>query len=49
MTEPFFKAADSIGNHHYFRSLGDAEAFQSANGGYILQTTPGRIWRVTTQ
>lgn len=49
MQNPFFTAADSLGNHNYFDSLCDAEAFQAANGGYILETTPGRIWRVTTQ
>lgn len=47
MTKAFYSAADNLGNHSYFRSLGDAQAFHAAYGGYILETTPGRIWRVT--
>ena len=43
----FATAADHLGSHSYFLSLGDAEEFQAASGGYVLETTPGRIWRVT--
>ena len=49
MTTAFFSAADHLGTHSYFRTLGDAQAFQAAYGGYILMTTTNRIWRVTQQ
>ena len=48
MPVPFFTAADHLGAHVYFRSLTDADAYQQQHGGYVLMTTPGRIWRVTT-
>ena len=44
---PFFTARDHLGGHSYFRSLRDAEWFQSRHGGQVVETTPGRIWRVT--
>lgn len=43
----FYEAADQIGHHFYFRSPADAEAFRASRGGYVLETTPRRIWRVT--
>lgn len=49
MNKVFFKASDDLGNHFYFHSLCDAEEFKSVHGGYVLETTPGRIWRVTTK
>jgi hypothetical protein len=47
MTTAFYSAADHLGTHSYFRTEADASAFQAAYGGYILMTTPNRIWRVT--
>lgn len=47
MTTAFYSAVDSLGAHSYFQSLAAAEAFQAAFGGYVLETTPHRIWRVT--
>jgi hypothetical protein len=47
MNKAFYSAADNLGTHSYFRSLGDAQSFQAAFGGYILMTTTNRIWRVT--
>ncbi len=44
---PFFESSDNIGHSFYFRTLVDAETFQAAHGGYVLETTPRRIWRVT--
>jgi hypothetical protein len=46
---PFFTASDNLGAHSYFRTLTEAQAFQAAQGGYIIETTRGRIWRVTLQ
>ena len=46
---PFFQASDHLGRHFYFTCAAAAQAFQSAQGGYILETTRGRIWRVTLQ
>lgn len=43
----FFTASDNLGQHFYFRSQAEAQTFQSTNGGYILETTPRKIWRVT--
>lgn len=43
----FFQATDTLGHHFYFRSLADASAYQAAHGGYVIETTPNRIWRVT--
>ena len=48
MPIPFFTASDHLGAHVYFRSLADADSYQQQHGGYVLMTTPGRIWRVTT-
>lgn len=48
MTKAFYAAADHLGNHSYFRTLGDAQFFQAAYGGTIYMTTTNRIWRVTT-
>jgi hypothetical protein len=45
---PFFQAHDHLGHHHYFRTPADAQRFQETHGGYVLETTPRRIWRVTT-
>ena len=47
LPKPFFTAADNLGKHSYFKTLADAEAFQKINGGYILETSPKTIWRVT--
>lgn len=45
---PFYSAhCPSIGHLFYFRTSDSARAFWGQHGGYILQTTPGRIWRVT--
>lgn len=48
---PFFTAKDAINgipsDLFYFRSPADAEAFRTARGGWILETSPGTIWRVT--
>lgn len=47
LTEPFFKAADHLGQHGYFRTEGAAQAHKDAQGGYVAETTPGRVWRHT--
>lgn len=47
MNNPFFTMADHLGAHNYFLSLADAEIYRAEFGGYILETTRGRIWRVT--
>ena len=47
MPVPFFSAADHLGSHAYFHSLADAQAYSAVHGGYVLMTTPNRIWRVT--
>jgi hypothetical protein len=40
--------SDHLGNHDYFRDPDDAEVWKDAHGGdYVLETTPGSIWRVT--
>lgn len=45
---PFYSAhCPSLGHLFYFRVHADATAFHDLRGGYILETTPGRIWRVT--
>jgi hypothetical protein len=44
---PFFEGTDNLGTHAYFDSPKDAERYQAARGGYVLETTPSRIWRVT--
>ncbi len=44
---PFYRGTDHLGAHAYFRSLKEAQTYAAANGGYIAETTPGRIWRVT--
>lgn len=44
---PFFEGTDNLGTHAYFDSPKDAERYQCACGGYVLETTPSRIWRVT--
>lgn len=45
---PFHTAhCPSLGWLYYFRTIADAEAFRYLRGGYVLETTPGRIWRVT--
>lgn len=45
-----FKMSDHLGTHHYFRSESDASAFQIGYGGeQPLETTPRKLWRVTTK
>ena len=43
----FFTANDNLGSHFYFRTIAEAQSFQAERGGYILETTPRKIWRVT--
>lgn len=47
LPRPFFEGKDELGEHAYFHSPEDAQTYQAARGGYVLMTTPERIWRVT--
>ena len=45
---PFYSAhCPSLGWLYYFRSPAAAEAMRALHGGYVLETIPGYIWRLT--
>ena len=45
---PFYSAhCPSIGYLHYFLSFAAADALRAVHGGYVLETSSGRIWRLT--
>lgn len=54
MTQPFTTAQNQFCSWHnrqadfaYFRSDADAQAWLGNKPGYVIETTPGRIWRTT--
>ena len=44
---PFFTSTDWLGDHSYFRTPADAEAYMGVYGGELHETSPGLLWRVT--
>jgi hypothetical protein len=50
--KPTWKDRDSDENYWrsaYFLTKKDAEAHQEKHGGFVIETTPGKIWAVKIQ